>query len=153
MISALAYEAGGQAAWATFMKFAAGPLVPRPALKPRASGMYTVGGGVAPNMPQGGTVVARPSAMAAPGGTRTGVLPGAQAAQAAAAPAPVAPAAAAPAPAPAAAAPAAPAAPAAGGFMQSLKEQAPGVLLSTGLMTALPMAMNAFSGSGNQQQG
>jgi hypothetical protein len=39
-----------------------------------------------------------------------------------------------------------------GGFWNSVKEQAPGALLNTGLMMALPMAMNAFSGSGDKQQ-
>jgi hypothetical protein len=36
--------------------------------------------------------------------------------------------------------------------MQSLKEQAPGALLNTGLMMGVPMMMNAFSGSGQQNQ-
>lgn len=37
-------------------------------------------------------------------------------------------------------------------FMQSIREQAPGALLNTGLMMGIPMAMQAMSGSNNQNQ-
>ena len=73
------------------------------------------------------------------------------------APAPGAPAPAPGAPAPAAPAPAAPA-PAVTAdkaqptFMQSIREQAPGALLNTGLMMGIPMAMQAMAGSNNQNQ-
>lgn len=119
--------------------------------------------GASPAMPAGNVnptqVQARPPApdktavTPAPAGTRIVSPPEmdkARAASAAKAPKPaVAPPAAAPPGAPpAAAAPGAPA----GGFWQSMKEQAPGAIMNTALMAGIPMAMNAFS-SNNQQQG
>ena len=76
----------------------------------------------------------------------TGPIPAAPAP----APAPGAPAPAAP--APAAPAPAVTADKAQPTFMQSIREQAPGALLNTGLMMGIPMAMQAMSGSNNQNQ-
>jgi hypothetical protein len=161
MISDLAYQAGGQAAWASFVKESAPALTQIPKLRPLGQGMHNAGGGVNP-MTNTGVL---------PGGAKTQVTPGGGATQVGAPaaisnmntqikPKPAAPAAPAPGAAPAAPAPAAPppapgaapGAPPAPGFMQSLKEQAPGALLNTGLMMGVPMMMNALSGPGNQPQ-
>lgn len=134
MINKVAYDIGVRDAlnfFKTAMPTMTG-LMPRPALRPGAAGMHTMGGAQVPAPALGGTTVARPSAMGA----------------APAAPAPAAPAAPMP-----GAAPAAPGAKPGGGFVQALKDQAPSALLNTGLMMGVPLAMNAMSNSGQQPQG
>lgn len=155
MIKESAYAEGLQAAWSVFSKEAApfkpptnmqvfrGPRVAAQTGSAPVMGAVAHGGGPMSSASPGQMMPQN----VGPGVTKKPQLP--------APAAPAAPGAAPPAPA-AAAAPAAPASPAAaaapGGFMQSLKEQAPGALLNTGLMMGIPMAMNAFSGSGNQNQ-
>ncbi len=98
------------------------------------------GGGQAQAAPAAGAPAAGAPA-APPAGAPTAPPAGAPTAPPAGAPA---------AGAPAAGAPDAGAAPAPG-FWQSMKEQAPSALLNTGLMMGVPMLMNAFSNSGQQQ--
>ena len=150
MIREAAYAEGFQAAWGVFSKEAA-PFKPPNNMQvfrgPRVAaqtGSAPVMGAVA----QGG---GGPVGSASPGQMLPqNVGPGVT--KKPAVPAPAAPAGGATPAAPAGAAATPAAAAASPTFMQSLKEQAPGALLNTGLMMGIPMAMQAFSGSGNQNQ-